>query len=156
MISFAHNVAAEGKYIAIASTSVETNDPEQEIKPALDLLMPIDQKFVSIADQYEPTDLGTKSQVCPVGPERNSQCSWSSFAFSFSRQQLGVAAKTQQRFIDMLERPVDPHALRLCPSLTMTLDLHLPFLRRHHSLREHLRRHQEHLQQDDGHRIQLC
>lgn len=135
MISFAHNVAAEGKYIAIASTSVETNDPEQEIKPALDLLMPIDQKFVSIADQYEPTDLGTESQVCPVGPERNIQCSWSSFAFSFSRQQLdGVAAKTRQRFIDMLEWPVDPCALRLSPSLTTTLDLHLPFLRRHHSL----------------------
>lgn len=69
MISFAHNVAAEGKYIAIASTSVETNDPEQEIKPALDLLMPIDQKFVSIADQYEPTDPGTESQVCPVGQD---------------------------------------------------------------------------------------
>ncbi|XP_003978432.1 rab GDP dissociation inhibitor beta [Takifugu rubripes] len=63
MISFAHNVAAEGKYIAIASTSVETNDPEQEIKPALDLLMPIDQKFVSIADQYEPTDPGTENQI---------------------------------------------------------------------------------------------
>lgn len=63
MISSAHNVAAEGKYIAIVSTSVETNDPEQEIKPALDLLMPIDQKFVSISDQYAPTDLGTKSQV---------------------------------------------------------------------------------------------
>lgn len=63
MISSAHNVAAEGKYIAIVSTSVETNDPEQEIKPALDLLLPIDQKFVSISDQYAPTDQGTKSQV---------------------------------------------------------------------------------------------
>lgn len=132
MISFAHNVAAEGKYIAIASTSVETNDPEQEIKPALDLLMPIDQKFVSITDQYEPTDLGTESQVCP---DRNSRCSWSSSAFSFSRQQRdGVAAKTRQRFIDLLEWPVDPRALTLCPSLMTTLDLHLPFLRRHHSL----------------------
>lgn len=88
-------MAAEGKYIAIASTSVETNDPEQEIKPALDLLMPIDQKFVSIADQYEPADVGTESQVCPVGSDRTCQCSWSSFAFSFSRQQLdGVVTKT--------------------------------------------------------------
>lgn len=71
MISSAHNVAAQGKYIAIVSTSVETNDPEQEIKPALDLLMPIDQKFVSISDQYEPTDLGTKSQVRSLGLDRN-------------------------------------------------------------------------------------
>ncbi|XP_042367061.1 rab GDP dissociation inhibitor beta-like [Plectropomus leopardus] len=63
MISFAHNVAAKGKYIAIASTTVETNDPESEIKPALDLLQPIEQKFVSISDQYVPTDIGTDSQI---------------------------------------------------------------------------------------------
>lgn len=63
MISFAHNVAPQGKYIAIASTAVETNDPEKEIKPALDLLDPIEQKFISISDQYAPTDIGTDSQV---------------------------------------------------------------------------------------------
>uniref|UniRef100_A0A3Q3JV14 Rab GDP dissociation inhibitor n=1 Tax=Monopterus albus TaxID=43700 RepID=A0A3Q3JV14_MONAL len=63
MISFAHNVAAQGKYIAIASTTVETNNPEKEIKPALDLLEPIEQKFVSISNQYAPTDMGTESQI---------------------------------------------------------------------------------------------
>ncbi|CAJ1055644.1 rab GDP dissociation inhibitor beta-like [Xyrichtys novacula] len=63
MISFAHNVAAQGKYIAIASTTVETGDPEKELKPALDMLAPIDQKFVSISDIYEPTDMGTESQI---------------------------------------------------------------------------------------------
>lgn len=66
MISFAHNVAAQGKYIAIVSTTVETDDPEKEIKPALDLLEPIEQKFISISDQYAPTDVGTDSQVRPV------------------------------------------------------------------------------------------
>uniref|UniRef100_A0A673CF16 Rab GDP dissociation inhibitor n=1 Tax=Sphaeramia orbicularis TaxID=375764 RepID=A0A673CF16_9TELE len=63
MISFAHNVAAQGKYIAIASTTVETDDPEKEIKPALDLLAPIEQKFVSFSDLFEPTDLGKDSQI---------------------------------------------------------------------------------------------
>ncbi|XP_074554526.1 rab GDP dissociation inhibitor beta [Halichoeres trimaculatus] len=63
MISFAHNVAAQGKYIAIASTTVETCDPEKELKPALDMLAPIEQKFVSISDLYEPTDFGTESQI---------------------------------------------------------------------------------------------
>ncbi|XP_059181824.1 rab GDP dissociation inhibitor beta [Centropristis striata] len=63
MISFAHNVAAKGQYIAIISTTVETNDPESEIKPALDLLTPIEQKFVSISDQYAPTDMGSDSQI---------------------------------------------------------------------------------------------
>ena len=63
MVSFAHNVAASGKYIAIISTTVETADPENEIKPALDLLAPIEQKFISVSDQYAPTDLGADSQV---------------------------------------------------------------------------------------------
>uniref|UniRef100_K7G1I8 Rab GDP dissociation inhibitor n=1 Tax=Pelodiscus sinensis TaxID=13735 RepID=K7G1I8_PELSI len=63
MISSAHNVAAQGKYIAIASTTLETNDPEKEIKPALDLLEPIEQKFVSISELFAPTDMGTESQI---------------------------------------------------------------------------------------------
>uniref|UniRef100_A0A452E811 Rab GDP dissociation inhibitor n=1 Tax=Capra hircus TaxID=9925 RepID=A0A452E811_CAPHI len=53
MISYAHNVAAQGKYIAIASTTVETTDPEKEVEPALELLEPIDQKFVAISDLYD-------------------------------------------------------------------------------------------------------
>ena len=44
MISYAHNGAAQGKDIAIASTTVETTDPEKEVEPALELLEPIDQK----------------------------------------------------------------------------------------------------------------
>lgn len=63
MVSYAHNVAAKGKYVAIISTTVETEDPEKELRPALDLLEPIEQKFVSISDQYAPTDLGTASQI---------------------------------------------------------------------------------------------
>ncbi|XP_051889704.1 rab GDP dissociation inhibitor beta [Pristis pectinata] len=63
MISHAHNVAAQGKYIAIISTTVETNDPESEIQPALDLLEPVDQKFVCISDMFVPVDLGTETQI---------------------------------------------------------------------------------------------
>ncbi|CAK7295818.1 Rab GDP dissociation inhibitor beta [Vulpes lagopus] len=62
MIS-AHNVAVQGKYIAIVSTTVETKEPEKEIRPALELLEPIEQKFVSISDLLVPKDLGTESQI---------------------------------------------------------------------------------------------
>uniref|UniRef100_H3B0F5 Rab GDP dissociation inhibitor n=1 Tax=Latimeria chalumnae TaxID=7897 RepID=H3B0F5_LATCH len=48
MISYAHNVAAQGKYIAIVSTTVETSEPEKEIEPALELLEPVDQKYIYI------------------------------------------------------------------------------------------------------------
>ncbi len=38
MVSFAHNVASNGKYIAIASTTVETNNPIQELAAGFNLL----------------------------------------------------------------------------------------------------------------------
>ncbi|ELW71652.1 Rab GDP dissociation inhibitor beta [Tupaia chinensis] len=63
MISFAHNVAAQGKFIAIVGVTVETKEPEKEIRPALELLGPIEQKFVSISDLLVPKDLGTESQI---------------------------------------------------------------------------------------------
>ena len=63
MIPSAHNVATEGKYIAIASTMVETKEPEKEIRSALEFLETTEQKFVSISDLLVPKDLGTESQV---------------------------------------------------------------------------------------------
>ena len=47
----------------MVSTTVETDNPENEIKPGLDLLQPIAQKFVSVSDYYEPTDNGLQSQI---------------------------------------------------------------------------------------------
>lgn len=66
MISFAHNVAAQGKYIAIVSTTVETKEPEKEIRLALELLEPIEQEFVSISDLFVPKDLGTDRSSFPM------------------------------------------------------------------------------------------
>jgi len=45
-VSFAHNVAPKDYYIAIASTTVETSNPEAELKPGLDLLGPVLDKYV--------------------------------------------------------------------------------------------------------------
>ncbi len=50
-------------YIALVSTTVETNNPENEIRPGLALLEPIYQKFVTVSDLYEPVDDGTTSKV---------------------------------------------------------------------------------------------
>ena len=49
--------------IALVSTTVETSTPENEIKPGLDLLEPIFQKFVTVSDLYEPVDDGATSKV---------------------------------------------------------------------------------------------
>ena len=50
-------------YIALVSTTVETSNPEAEIRPGLALLEPIYQKFVSVSDIYEPVEDGTASKV---------------------------------------------------------------------------------------------
>lgn len=48
MVSCAHNVAADGVYIATVSTTKETSNPEREVQPALELLEPIMQKLVTL------------------------------------------------------------------------------------------------------------
>mmetsp|Transcript_13225 Transcript_13225/g.19336 ORF Transcript_13225/g.19336 Transcript_13225/m.19336 type:complete len:107 (+) Transcript_13225:286-606(+) len=63
MVSWAHCIAAKDKYVAIVSTVVETGSPEKEIEPALKLLGPILEKFVSISEIRVPLDDGTKDQV---------------------------------------------------------------------------------------------
>merc|ERR1719231_587009 len=63
MVSWAHSIAAKDKYVAIVSTVVETAAPEKEIEPALKLLGPIIEKFVTVADYKEPTDNGVNDQV---------------------------------------------------------------------------------------------
>ena len=46
MVSSTHNVCAKDVYVAIVSTIVETDRPEQEIAPGLALLGPIYDKYV--------------------------------------------------------------------------------------------------------------
>ncbi|THV05991.1 rab GDP-dissociation inhibitor [Dendrothele bispora CBS 962.96] len=63
MVSSTHNVCAKDVYLAIVSTVVETDKPELEIKPGLDLLGPIYDKFVSISSQYTPTSDGKADNI---------------------------------------------------------------------------------------------
>jgi Rab GDP dissociation inhibitor len=63
MVSHAHNIATNGKYIAIVSATVETAYPEREIQPALDLLGNIENKFLSVSELYEPVDTSFTDNV---------------------------------------------------------------------------------------------
>ncbi|XP_052146659.1 guanosine nucleotide diphosphate dissociation inhibitor At5g09550-like [Oryza glaberrima] len=54
--SYAHNVAPKGKFIAFVSTEAETDKPEIELKPGIDLLGPVEETFFDIYDRYEPTN----------------------------------------------------------------------------------------------------
>ncbi|XP_050436761.1 rab GDP dissociation inhibitor alpha [Adelges cooleyi] len=63
LVSNTHQVCSQGWFTAMVSTKVETSNPELEIKPGLDLLGPVKQKFVSISDFYEPIDDGKESNI---------------------------------------------------------------------------------------------
>lgn len=52
MVSYGHNMAPEGKYIAVVSTNVETSNPEKEVQPGLTLLEPIMQKYKQLNHIY--------------------------------------------------------------------------------------------------------
>ncbi|KAI7725148.1 hypothetical protein M8C21_010498 [Ambrosia artemisiifolia] len=54
--SYSHNVAPKGKFIAFVSTEAETDQPEIELKPGLDLLGPVDEIFYDVYDRYEPVN----------------------------------------------------------------------------------------------------
>lgn len=59
MVSFAHAVASNGKYIAIASTTVETSDPIKELAPAFALIGTCLERFDSVSDLLEPVGDGS-------------------------------------------------------------------------------------------------
>jgi len=63
MVSSTHNVCAKDIYVAIVSTIVETDKPELEIAPGLNLLGPIHDKFVSISPLYAPTTSGESDNI---------------------------------------------------------------------------------------------
>jgi len=62
-VSYAHHVASKGRWVALVSTSVETEKPEAELEPGLKLLGEIDEQFYSVRDLFEPIDDGTKDKL---------------------------------------------------------------------------------------------
>lgn len=61
--SYQQRVCPEGWYVALVSTSVETQNPEAELKPGLDLLGKVEYKAVSVSDVYEPVIPGKEDNI---------------------------------------------------------------------------------------------
>ena len=66
MVSSAHAVCAKGLFIAMISTTVETDNAELEIKPALEILGDVLEMFVQVSPVYVPQDDGRKSNVYTI------------------------------------------------------------------------------------------
>lgn len=56
LVSYVHNVAPQGKYIAVVSTNVETKEPEKELDVAMKFLGKVDEKFFWVTDCYVPVN----------------------------------------------------------------------------------------------------
>ena len=63
MVSHSHSISAQGVYVATVSALVETDNPTDEIKPAIDLLGPILDIFFSISDIHHPLEDGKESNL---------------------------------------------------------------------------------------------
>ncbi|TPP58199.1 Rab GDP dissociation inhibitor beta [Fasciola gigantica] len=62
-VSHPHMVCPEKFYVVLVATTVETENPHDELKPGLDLLGPIEQLFYSVEDLFEPVDDGRSSKI---------------------------------------------------------------------------------------------
>lgn len=62
-VSSSHKVAANGKFIALVSTTVETSDWKRELEVGISLLGPVDERFFSCDDLLVPTDDGRQSHI---------------------------------------------------------------------------------------------
>lgn len=64
VLSYNHRVCPEGFYIALVSTSVETNQPEDEVTPGIQLLgNSVLEKFYSVDDLYEPVEYAHQDNI---------------------------------------------------------------------------------------------
>jgi len=62
-VSYHHKVCANGKYIAVISTNVETANPVEELRPAVSLLGKYDILFHWVSDFFVPTGNGERDGV---------------------------------------------------------------------------------------------
>ena len=61
--SGAHNVAPQGRWVALVSTVCETDNPQQELLPGLRLLGKIDEIFFETVPTFEPVHDGTRNHT---------------------------------------------------------------------------------------------
>ncbi len=63
VVSSPHHVCVKNFYLAIASTIIETDEPEKELEPAAKLIGKYEDVFTGIYDLLEPIEDGTKDNV---------------------------------------------------------------------------------------------
>ena len=63
VLNSTHSVCKKGFFLAIISTFVETDKPEAELEPAMNIIGPVLEKFDKVSEIYEPVDPTFKGNV---------------------------------------------------------------------------------------------
>lgn len=104
--SYSHNVASKGKFIAFVSAQAETDNPETELKPGIDLLGPVDELFIDTYDRYEPTN-DSSSDNCYISTvsicrNKNHLVTSPQLVFNLSFQSYDATTHFESTVMDVL------------------------------------------------------
>ena len=102
-VSEFHKVCKKGFYIAIISTTIETNNPEAELAVAYDLIGPVLHKFTTTEDIFEPVSSSFKDNIFIT----NTLDPTSHFE-SAARNVLDIYKKITGKELDLENLPDDP------------------------------------------------
>ncbi|KAI3794033.1 hypothetical protein L1987_36658 [Smallanthus sonchifolius] len=98
--SYSHNVAPKGKFIAFVTTEAETDNPETELKPGIDLLGPVDQIFFDTYDRFEPVNQGEEDN-CYISTSYDATTHFESTVQDVIAMYSRITGKTLDLSVDL-------------------------------------------------------
>ncbi|OIR56899.1 MAG: Rab GDP-dissociation inhibitor [Amphiamblys sp. WSBS2006] len=103
LLSQEHRASPPGKWIAIASTVMETDNAEEELKPAFSLLGEIDKKFVSASEMYVP-EASKKEKNIFVSRSMDASSHFEGVCEDVHRLYKEITGKDIRTFLDGTDR----------------------------------------------------
>merc|ERR1712166_290458 len=104
LVSDIHQVCKKGFWVAVISTDVETSNPHDEIKPALDVIGKPCEMFVTVSDLHEPTNPGVPDDNIFVTKTLDATSNFESAAEDVLRMYKLITGKE----LDLENLPDDP------------------------------------------------
>jgi Rab GDP dissociation inhibitor len=98
--SYTHNVAPRGKFIAFVSAEAETDNPQSELKPGVDLLGSVDEIFYDIYDRYEPVNEPSLDN-CFVSTSYDATTHFETTVTDVLNMYTNIAGKTVDLSVDL-------------------------------------------------------
>ncbi|TVT97416.1 hypothetical protein EJB05_57332 [Eragrostis curvula] len=90
----------QGKFIAFVSAQAETDNPETELKPGIDLLGPVDELFIDTYDRYEPTN-DSSSDNCFISTSYDATTHFESTVMDVLSLYTKITGKTVDLSVDL-------------------------------------------------------